>query len=324
MIKNEIMLQQSNKIMIHSTNIDKLSDLLTTKFLSNPSLAIIDPNEKISNESDRTELDVVSSEFGQVILIVNSNHILNTHKADIYPCDSASATMPDINKGYFNPHNKSLESSNSLSTSETMMATIKQWFYQKFDSEQDKQLINFYFKCHKKRQNELKNYISIPPHFERLYFVLKNKDVISDILEQYQLNNTQSNDGYQLVDISYEQNIFKDAFMYGLDIQFKKIIDAELKQQITKDKTNNDKIKVNLDIEQINSLPETKMYATIWAALNSSHFYSYIQHLCNHHVNNKNNINANNVKDNVVDFFQVEFEMQEKMYFKYNIKKRKD
>ena len=310
MIKNEIMLQQSNKIIVHATSIDKLSDLLTTKFLSNPSLAIIDPNEKISIDSDRTELDIVSSEFGQVIFVANPNHILNHHQADIYPCDSASATMPDINKGYFNPHTQSLDSL-SVSTSETMMTTIKQWFHQKFDSKKDKKIIDFYFKCHKKRQDELKNYISIQPHFERLYFILKNKDVISDILEQYQLNNNPSNNGYKLINIYDEKGIFKDAFMYGLEMQFKKIINKELKQQIAQDKTNHDEIKVDLDIEKVNSLSETKMYAMIWAALNSSHFYSYIQHLFKQHVDNKKNIND---KANVVDFFQVEFEMQEKMY----------
>ena len=321
MIKNEIMLQQSNKIMVHATSTDKLTDLLTTKFLSNPSLAIIDPNEKISNDSDRTELDIVSSEFGQVILIANPNHILNKHKADIYPCDSASATMPDINKGYFNPHNKSLEFE---SLSHTMMDKIKQWFYQKFDSENDTKLIDFYFKCYKKCQDELQNYI-IHPHFEQLYFILKNKDVILDILEQYQLNNNQSNDGYELVDIYYGKGVFKDAFMYGLEIQFKQIIDTELKQQIIQNKTNHDEIKTNLDIEQCNynSLSETKMYAMIWSALNSSHFYSYIKNLFNQHVNNKNNIN-----NNVVDFFQVEFEMQEKMYkdglIKYHVSLNND
>ena len=312
MIKNKIMLQQSNKILIHATSIDKLSDLLTTKFLSNPSLAIIDPNEKISIDSDRTGLDIVSSEFGQVIFVANPNHILNNHQVDIYPCDSASATMPDINKGFYNPHTKSLESNSlSVSISETMMATIKQWFHQKFDSENDKQVIDFYFKYHKKRQDELKNYISIQPHFERLYFILKNKDVISDILEQYQLNNNPSNNGYKLINIHDEKGVFKDAFMYGLEIQFKKIIEKELKQQIKQDKKNNDKIKVDLDIEKVNSLSETKMYAMIWAALNSSHFYSYTQHLFNQYVDNKKNIND---KANVVDFFQVEFEMQEKMY----------
>ena len=317
MIKNEIMLQQSNKIIVHATSIDKLSDLLTTKFLSNPSLAIIDPNEKISIDSDRTELDIVSSEFGQVIFVANPNHILNHHQADIYPCDSASATMPDINKGYFNPHTQSLESSNSLNTNETMMTTIKQWFHQKFDSKKDKKIIDFYFKCHKKRQDELKNYISIQPHFERLYFILKNKDVISDILEQYQLNNNPSNNGYKLIDIHDEKGVFKDAFMYGLEIQFKKIIDTELKQQIKQDKKNNDEIKVDLDIEKVNSLSETKMYAMIWAALNSSHFYSYIQHLFKQHVDNyntKKDKTNNYTKTNIVDFFQVEFEMQEKMY----------
>ena len=320
MIKNKIMLQQSNSsraaIMVHATSIDKLSDLLTTKFLSNPSLAIIDPNEKISTESDRTELDVVSSEFGQVILIANPNHILNKHKADIYPCDSASATMPDINKGYFNPHNKSLEFD---SLSHTMMDTIKQWFYQKFDSEYDTKFIDFYFKYHKTRSDESGDLMFIYPHFERLYFILQNKDNLFEILEQYQLKNNQFNNGYKFVDIQFEQSIFKDAFMYGLETQFKKIIDAELKQ----DKKNNDEIKAELDMEQSS---EIKMYAIIWAALHSSHFYPYIQHLFNHHVSNKqDNTNAH---ANAVNFSQIEFEMQEKMYkdglIKYHVSLNND
>lgn len=302
MIKNEIMLQQSNKIMVHATSIDKLSDLLITKFLSNPSLAIIDPNEKISNESDRTELDVVSSEFGQVILIANPNHILNKHKADIYPCDSASATMPDINKGYFNPHNKSLEFD---SLSHNMMDTIKQWFYQKFDSENDTKFIDFYFKYHKTRSDESGDFMFIYPHFERLYFILQNKDNLFEILEQYQLRNNQFHNGYKLVDIQFEQSIFNDAFMYGLETQFKKIIDAEFKQKIKQDKMNNDEIKTELDIEQSS---EIKMYAIIWAALHSSHFYPYVQHLFNHYAGNKQD------NTNTIDFLQVEFEMQEKMY----------
>ena len=302
MIKNEIMLQQSNKIMVHSTNIDKLSDLLTTKFLSNPSLAIIDPNEKISNESDRTELDVVSSEFGQVILIANPNHILNKHKVDIYPCDSASATMPDINKGYFNPHDKSLEFD---SLSHTIMDTIKQWFYQKFDSENDTKFIDFYFKYHKTRSDESGDLMFIYPHFERLYFILQNKDNLFEILEQYQLKNNQFNNGYKFVDIQFEQSIFKDTFMYELETQFKKIIDAELKQNIKQDQANNDEIKTELDIKQSS---EIKIYAIIWSALHSSHFYPYMQHLFNNYIDNRQN-NAN-----VVDFSQVEFEMQEKMY----------
>lgn len=301
MIKNEIMLQQSNKIMVHATSTDKLADLLTTKFLSNPSLAIIDPNEKISNDSYRTELDIVSSEFGQVILIVNSNHILNTHKADIYPCDSASATMPDINKGYFNPHNKSLEFD---SLSNTMMDTIKRWFHQKFDSKNDIQLIDFYFKHYKKDVDDSNSSTFIYPHFERLYSILQKQNILFEILDRYQLKNNTSNDEYQLIDIHYEQSIFKDAFMHGLDIKFKKIIETELKQKITKDKTNNDEIKTNLNIEQSSLI---KMYAIIWAALHSSHFYPHMQHLFNNHIDNKNNVN-------VVDFFQVKFEMQEKMY----------
>lgn len=320
MIKNETMLQQSNKIMVHATSIDKLADLLTTKFLSNPSLAIIDPNEKISNESDRTELDVVSSEFGQVVLIANPNHVLNKHKADIYPCDSASATMPDINKGYFNPHNKSLEFD---SLSHTMMGTIKQWFHQKFDSENDTKFIDFYFKYHKTRSDESGNFMFIHPHFERLYFILKNQDILLDILEQYQLKNNQFHNGYKLVDIQFEQSIFNDAFMYGLETQFKKIIDAEFKQNIKQDKTNNDEIKTELDMQQSS---EIKMYAIIWAALHSSHFYPYIQHLFNHHAGNKqDNTNAH---ANAVNFSQIEFEMQEKMYkdglIKYHVSLNND
>lgn len=299
------MLQQSNKIMVHATSPDKLADLLTTKFLSNPSLAIIDPNEKISNNSDRTELDIVSSEFGQVILIANINHILNKHKADIYPCDSASATMPDINKGYFNPHNNILE---FKSLSSTTMNTIKQWFHQNFNSENNKRFIDFYFKYHRKVVDDSNNSTFIDPHFERLYFILQNKDNLYEILEQYKLKNNQSNDGYELVDIHYEQNIFKDAFMYGLEAQFKKIINEELKQELKQNQMNNDKIKTELDIE----LSEIKMYAITWSALHSSYFHSYIQHLFNLHLaNRQTNANTNT---NIVDFLQVEFKMQEKMY----------
>lgn len=230
MIKNPIMLQQSNKIMVHTTSTDKLADLLTTKFLSNPSLAIIDPNEKLSNNNDRTELDFVSDTFGKVIFIANINHILNNHKIDIYPCDSASATMPDINKGYFNPHNNSLEF-NSLSFSATMADKIKQWFHQQFNSENNKQFIDFYFKYHRKNLNDSNSFTFIQPHFERLYFILQKQNILFEILDQYQLKNNQNNTGYKLVDIYYEQSIFKYAFMYGLETQFKKIIDAEFIQK---------------------------------------------------------------------------------------------
>ena len=62
-----------DKILVHATSLDNLSNILLSGFLAHPSLAILN-NEQKQSSTKSTPLDNLSFNFGNVVLIANPNY----------------------------------------------------------------------------------------------------------------------------------------------------------------------------------------------------------------------------------------------------------
>ena len=115
----------STKFMVHATCSSNLNNILTTKFLANPSLAIVDANQPQS-------FKFLSLNWGRIFFITNPNYILNNHQTDIYPCDSASKRLPKVRKAYFNRKNGKFEI-NDLLLDDILQNEFKDYTFDKLD-----------------------------------------------------------------------------------------------------------------------------------------------------------------------------------------------
>ena len=115
----------STKFMVHATGSSNLNNILTTKFLANPSLAIVDANQPQS-------FKFLSLNWGRIFFITNPNYILNNHQTDIYPCDSASKRLPKVRKAYFNRKNGKFEI-NDLLLDDILQNEFKDYTFDKLD-----------------------------------------------------------------------------------------------------------------------------------------------------------------------------------------------
>ena len=197
-----------DKILVHATSLDNLSNILLSGFLAHPSLAILN-NEQKQSSTKSTPLEHLSFNFGNVVFIANPNNVLNKHDVNIYPCDSASATLPALKPHYVS----SIEVNNSDSKDVDLVDELHGWFKLKFPEKQD--AVDFYFhNYHNNNTHDNKNGFPKPlihVQMENLYFILKNYDLI----EQF---NNQS----KLSDI---QEIF---YPYHKQTQFKHVLDHKM------------------------------------------------------------------------------------------------
>ena len=67
-----------DKILVHATSLDNLSNILLSGFLAHPSLAILN-NEQKQSSTKSTPLDNLSFNFGNVVFVANPNNVLNKH-----------------------------------------------------------------------------------------------------------------------------------------------------------------------------------------------------------------------------------------------------
>ena len=202
-----------DKILVHATSLDNLSNILLSGFLAHPSLAILN-NEQKQSSTKSTPLDHLSFNFGNVVFVANPNNVLNKHDVNVYPCDSASATLPTLKTHYVS----SIEALDSDSKDVDLVDELHVWFKSKFPERQD--AVDFYFHNYQQNYNsnlninENKNLILKPllhVQMENLYFILKNYDLIEHF-------NNQSN----LSDI---QEIF---YPYHKQTQFKHVLDHKM------------------------------------------------------------------------------------------------
>ena len=202
-----------DKILVHATSLDNLSNILLSGFLAHPSLAILN-NEQKQSSTKSTPLDHLSFNFGNVVFVANPNNVLNKHDVNVYPCDSASATLPILKPHYVS----SIEALDSDSKDVDLVDELHVWFKSKFPERQD--AVDFYFHNYQQNYNsnlninENKNLILKPllhVQMENLYFILKNYDLIEHF-------NNQSN----LSDI---QEIF---YPYHKQTQFKHVLDHKM------------------------------------------------------------------------------------------------
>lgn len=202
-----------DKILVHATSLDNLSNILLSGFLAHPSLAILN-NEQKQSSTKSTPLDHLSFNFGNVVFVANPNNVLNKYDVNVYPCDSASATLPTLKTHYVS----SIEALDSDSKDVDLVDELHVWFKSKFPERQD--AVDFYFHNYQQNYNsnlninENKNLILKPllhVQMENLYFILKNYDLIEHF-------NNQSN----LSDI---QEIF---YPYHKQTQFKHVLDHKM------------------------------------------------------------------------------------------------
>ena len=135
----------STKIMVHATCFGNLNNILITKFLANPSLAIVDVNQPQS-------LYFLKANWGSTIFITNPNYILNNKQADIYPCDSASKRLPKVKKAYLNRKNGQFEINDSL-LDDILQNEFKDHTSEKLDMQiemYNRGLLKFYIKVDNK------------------------------------------------------------------------------------------------------------------------------------------------------------------------------
>lgn len=130
----------STKFMVHATGSSNLNNILTTKFLANPSLAIVDANQPQS-------FKFLSLNWGRIFFITNPNYILNNHQTDIYPCDSASKRLPKVRKAYFNRKNGNFEI-NDLLLDDILQNEFKDHTFEELDMQ-----IEMYNKYNINRKN---------------------------------------------------------------------------------------------------------------------------------------------------------------------------
>ena len=178
-----------DKILVHATSLDNLSNILLSGFLAHPSLAILN-NEKKKSSTKSTPLDHLSFNFGNVVLIANPNNVLNKHDVNVYPCDSASATLPILKPHYVS----SIEALDSDSKDVDLVDELHGWFKSKFPERQD--AIDFYFHNYHNNNTHDDNKNGFPKplihvQMENLYFILKNYDLIEHFNNQSKLSDIQ-------------------------------------------------------------------------------------------------------------------------------------
>lgn len=178
-----------DKILVHATSLDNLSNILLSGFLAHPSLAILN-NEQKQSSTKSTPLDNLSFNFGNVVLIANPNNVLNKHDVNIYPCDSASATLPALKRHYV----LSIETMDSDSKDVDLVDELHGWFKSKFPERQD--AIDFYFHNYHNNNTHDDNKNGFPKplihvQMENLYFILKNYDLIEHFNNQSKLSDIQ-------------------------------------------------------------------------------------------------------------------------------------
>jgi len=184
-----------NKILVHATSLDNLSNILLSGFLAHPSLAILN-NEQKQSSTKSTPLDHLSFNFGNVVFIANPNSVLNKHDVNIYPCDSASATLPTLKPHYV----LSIETIDSKNKNVDLVDELHKWFKSKFPNKQH--AVDFYFHNYQQNynpnlninENKNKNLILKPllhVQMENLYFILKNYDLIEHFNNQSNLSDIQ-------------------------------------------------------------------------------------------------------------------------------------
>ena len=197
-----------DKILVHATSLDNLSNILLSGFLAHPSLAILN-NEQKQSSTKSTPLDNLSFNFGNVVLIANPNNVLNKHDVNIYPCDSASATLPALKPHYVTV----VEPKNSDSKNVDLIDELHGWFKSKFPERQD--AVDFYFhNYHNNNTHDNNNGFPKPlihVQMENLYFILKNYDLIENFNNQSKLSDI--------------QEIF---YPYHKQTQFKHVLDHKM------------------------------------------------------------------------------------------------
>lgn len=177
-----------DKILVHATSLDNLSNILLSGFLAHPSLAILN-NEQKQSSTKSTPLDHLSFNFGNVVFVANPNNVLNKHNVNVYPCDSASATLPTLKTHYVS----SIEALDSDSKDVDLVDELHGWFKSKFPERQD--AVDFYFhNYHNNNTHDNKNGFPKPlihVQMENLYFILKNYDLIEQFNNQSKLSDVQ-------------------------------------------------------------------------------------------------------------------------------------
>ena len=177
-----------DKILVHATSLDNLSNILLSGFLAHPSLAILN-NEQKQSSTKSTPLDHLSFNFGNVVFVANPNNVLNKHDVNVYPCDSASATLPTLKTHYVS----SIEALDSDSKDVDLVDELHGWFKSKFPERQD--AVDFYFhNYHNNNTHDNNNGFPKPlihVQMENLYFILNNYDLIENFNNQSKLSDIQ-------------------------------------------------------------------------------------------------------------------------------------
>lgn len=176
----------STKFMVHATGSSNLNNILTTKFLANPSLAIVDANQPQS-------FKFLSLNWGRIFFITNPNYILNNHQTDIYPCDSASKRLPKVRKAYFNRKNGKFEI-NDLLLDDILQNEFKDHTFEKLDMQiaiYACGLLKFYITVDNKN-------IELTKENVQQFFKDKDGNYLTRLSEASMRDNLELWEGYQL------------------------------------------------------------------------------------------------------------------------------
>lgn len=176
----------STKIMVHATCFGNLNNILTTKFLANPSLAIVDVNQPQS-------LYFLKANWGSAIFITNPNYILNNKQADIYPCDSASKRLPKVKKAYLNSKNGQFEINDSL-LDDILQNELKAHTFEELDMQMamyESGLLKFYITVDNKN-------IELTKENVQQFFKNKDGNYLTRLSEVGMRDNLELWEGYQL------------------------------------------------------------------------------------------------------------------------------
>jgi hypothetical protein len=176
----------STKFMVHATGSSNLNNILTTKFLANPSLAIVDANQPQS-------FKFLSLNWGRIFFITNPNYILNNHQTDIYPCDSASKRLPKVEKAYFNRKNGKFEI-NDLLLDDILQNEFKDHTFEKLDMQiemYERGLLKFYITVDNKN-------IELTKENVQQFFKDKYGNYLTRLSEANMRDNLELWEGYQL------------------------------------------------------------------------------------------------------------------------------
>jgi hypothetical protein len=270
-----------DKILVHATSLDNLSNILLSGFLAHPSLAILN-NEQKQSSTTSTPLDHLSFNFGNVVFVANPNNVLNKHDVNVYPCDSASATLPILKPHYVS----SIEALDSDSKDVDLVDELHGWFKSKFPNKQH--AVDFYFHNYQQNYNpnlnvnENKSLILKPllhVQMENLYFILKNYDLIEHFNNQSKLSDI--------------QEIF---YPYHKQTQFKHLLDHKMQTWM---------------IEALMS--NSKNFNNKFAFQADHTLKNYVHKINELSISTSNSPN-NPTNRNYISFNQTEMEMFEKMH----------